>query len=336
MAAAARTALRRLVKDLKEIEKEPVDGANLMPVGDGDDLFTLHGNLIIPEGPYEGLLVHFIIRVSDSYPISAPSGRVGFDYPFNDLHHGHLHGGKMCNDYLSDFQGYFDAIDGGQRKSASGWSSGVTLAKLLLVLKHFLADTDCPPPSPFTVDKVFADVKGYVCHECGHTYASPYPPLPKAAIDSKEEEEEEVSEEKKVDRLKVAVQRARELLVCSALQENYIDSPDLLLGYPILLQKDRRNRLWTTLIPELSSYDHYIHQIQQHGAEKLDNFLSVFLRTASGHQYTNWLPIYLNEDHFQKNSQCILNALSVSPMELKEHLRMSFSHIWSFVCCLAS
>ena len=63
--SAQRAAIKKVMKDLKEMEKNPQDGAAL---GLTEDLFELHGNLRIPYGPYAGLLVHMVLKIPQNFP----------------------------------------------------------------------------------------------------------------------------------------------------------------------------------------------------------------------------------------------------------------------------
>lgn len=302
-AISYRGALRRLQKDLKELDKEPIPDASLAP--HSDTLFELHGNLIIPDGPYKGLLVHLIFEFDESFPATSPSGKMGPDFPLNHYHHEHIYPSGICNDYLRNFQDWFKSQDGGEMKAGSGWSPGVTLKGLMMVMRNFFCETDLPKPSKHVVDNVFASVRHYRCCICNHTTKDPFPPLPLSKDDSKEEEKEKEKEESPI------VERARRTLVCGASKENFVDSPEICLGYPVLLKVDGRNRLHTTLYPELTSYDQYIAQIMEKGIDKLDNFNTVNLRSTFGNAYTHWLPVFINEAHFQRNFTCIKNTISV-------------------------
>ena len=117
-----KTALRRLARDLKELENEPIPEAALAPPRE-DDLFELHGNLIIPEGPYAGVMVHIVLTFDEGFPTTCPFGALGKNFPMTEEHHSHIHGTKLCNDYLGDYEFWFKSIDGGERRAASGWSS---------------------------------------------------------------------------------------------------------------------------------------------------------------------------------------------------------------------
>jgi ubiquitin-protein ligase len=292
----SKSATRRLMRDLKELQQDPLPHASLSPVRE-EDMFELHANVIIPSGPYRGLVVHFILFLDEFFPASSPVGKMAPGFPFDHSHHEHIVGTGICNDYLRNFEGFFQSIDGGEKKAASGWSPGITLKSLLLVMAQFFAETDYPPPAAEHVARAFVQVAQYKCPGCGHTTQNPFPPFPNPTTEASPDS--------------LQISRPRELLVCSTSKENYVDDPQMTLGYPIHLRLDPRNRMWTTLIPELLSYDQYVLQIQQKGTDKLDRFNDVKLRTANGQYFTHWLPVYINEDHFQKNLQCIRNTISV-------------------------
>jgi len=295
-------AFKRLNRDLKELEKSPVEGAAICPVN--DQMFEMHGNLIIPEGPYMGLLIHFIINIPAAYPLSSPAGSIAPGYPFNDRHHEHIHGHGLCNNYLSNYENFFKG-DNGQIAAGSGWSPAMDLKALLMVLKQFFADIDMANPEKAKVVEVFDKVATYKCPGCTHTTDKPNPPLPVIDESSGQVDASYDDNDKQVSQ---AVARAKNILVCSFSKENYCDNSNLILGYPIELSRDKYQRMWTNLVPELISYDQYALAIQAGGSTNLDK---VKFRTASGQLYNYWLPIYINEDHYTKNLQHIKNTISV-------------------------
>lgn len=56
----------------------------------------------------------------------------------------------------------------------------------------------------------------------------------------------------------------------------------MVLGYPIKLSFDYRNRLETEIITDLLSYDSYALEILRAGENKIDNFLNVHFRSPTG------------------------------------------------------
>ena len=108
------------------------------------------------------------------------------------------------------------------------------------------------------------------------------------------------------------------------LKLNYIEDPDILLGYPIIQKitgKGFKTRIELYPIPELLTYDGYIAQIGKND-EKLDFYFNVSIKSANNEFYNYWVPIYIDKNHFEKNKEAILNSFSIikfGAMGLKEY-----------------
>ena len=84
-----------------------------------------------------------------------------------------------------------------------------------------------------------------------------------------------------------------------------VEDPELCLGYPVLVYTDKYKRIYSELYPEPLSYDAYMSEFQDaHSSGKK-------LRTSTGNNYTNWLPMYINEARFKRNFPIIQTTLSV-------------------------
>jgi ubiquitin-protein ligase len=140
-------------------------------------------------------------------------------------------------------------------------------------------------------------------------------------LKQKEKEEEYIKEEKRKleEKLKKEEENRKRLieikenLTCFMLKLNYIEDPDILLGYPII-QKKTGKGLKTKIelypIPELLTYDGFMSQIGKND-EKLDFYFSMSFKSANNEFYNYWVPIYIDKNHFEKNKQTILNSFSI-------------------------
>ncbi len=97
--------------------------------------------------------------------------------------------------------------------------------------------------------------------------------------------------------------------MCGVTKMTVLDG--MILGKPIMVKKDKFNRLWSEPILELISYDAYMLAIQKEGASKLDSFEHVTLRSVTGRDYNYWLPIFINRKHFDLGFEHIKNAFTV-------------------------
>lgn len=288
--AARAVATRRLTKDLSDLEKDPLPGVSVTPVA--DDIFHLHVNITVPDGKYAGIVIHMSLHFPDNYPLSAPAGRITANFPYTSAEHEHIHGRDICNDYLSNYAGYFAAIDGGRIQAGAGWRSNTSLRGLFVMMSTFFVETDLPEPTQQHVFQLRESIKRFVCSECPSTGQVPFPAIT-ADIPTE------------VHAVPDNASRARENLVCLVSRDNFLDNPKVTLGYPIMLVTDHRGRLQFTLYPDMICYDIYMADIQAAG------FHNNNMRTPSGQPYNRWLPVYISEEHFQKNIVCIQHTVSV-------------------------
>ena len=96
------------------------------------------------------------------------------------------------------------------------------------------------------------------------------------------------------------------------LKLNYIDDPDILLGYPIIQNKiyGKKEKIELFPIPELLTYDGYMAQIGKQD-DKLDFYFDIKFKSANNQFYNYWVPIYIDENHYKKNRTAILNSFSI-------------------------
>ena len=130
-----------------------------------------------------------------------------------------------------------------------------------------------------------------------------------AAKDKVIREEEKKKEEEDKKRLF----EIQENLTCFMLKLNYIEDPDILLGYPIIQKitgKGLKTKIELYPIPELLTYDGFIAQIGKKD-EKLDFYFNISFKSANNEFYNYWVPIYIDKNHFEKNRETILNSFSI-------------------------
>ena len=111
-------AVRRLTKELKDIESEPLP--NVTAWVDGDDMFSWKGKIIGPsETPCENGIFLLDILLPNCYPFSPP--RIKF---ITKVFHCNIHeSGGIALDVLQD-----------------NWSGALTIRKALLSISSLLCD----------------------------------------------------------------------------------------------------------------------------------------------------------------------------------------------------
>ena len=202
----------------------------------------------------------------------------------------------------------------------TGWNPSYSISSLLLQVQNFISDPDGVRASEYQIKQLLQSMDNYsrtfyVNTEKSkikkvHTWKDPYPEM----YFKKSEQDTEKKEEKKDEKIEdeIRIQIIKDNLNCFILKVNYIDDPNILLGYPMIQKKAQygKNKIELYPIPELLTYEGYTSQtsIQGHMADLYFNFNQ--FKSANNEFYNNWVPIYINKDHYEKNKSIILNSFN--------------------------
>ena len=323
-------AIKRINKDMREITQNPIEGIGIASIDDNPMRYVI--NMRLMTGPYEGYCVQLLLMFSDNYPTKPPKILIYPNQAINGQYHHHIfddstvdenngHFKKFCIDLLdNDFMNTTD--------EKTGWNPSYSISSILLQVQNFIADPDMHGyiPDEYLIDQLMKSMDTYtrtftITNEKGekeqkiHTWKDPYPEMflklsEKNEEDIKEKEfnDEEAEEQK--------LQQIKENLTCFMLKVNYIDDPNILLGYPIIRtsnQIGRKNRLELYPIPELLTYDGFLAQksLQGYMVQQYFNInFNVNFKSANNEYYNSWLPIYINKDHYEKNKKTILKSIA--------------------------
>ena len=173
-----------------------------------------------------------------------------------------------------------------------------------------------------------------------HTWKNPYPKMFLEDIEDSKKNNE--STEKKENSENEKMKIIKDNLTCYVSRLNYIDNKNLLLGCPL------KSNSYLSLIPlpEIISYDSYVMQLfnkNEDDSNYIENdngillhFRRIFFplfrnnndfnfnnnnsiynnnhhhlfKSANNEFYNNWLPLYIDEEHYLKNKTTILNSFS--------------------------
>ena len=158
-------ALRRLMKDLQEIERNQIPTVGVTARPQSDNMYIWHANLRGPEGtPYEGGVFHMILTFSSKYPHEPPTISLSTPIP-----HPCVDGNSVR----------LDMLDSSRKGVYEGWTSGYSVQSILLQLQSFLFEV--PPDYKDKLPQIREAVKKaneFVLPEVGHKGPlSPWPPF---------------------------------------------------------------------------------------------------------------------------------------------------------------
>ena len=320
-------ALKRISNDLKELSKCPLEGIGIASI-DNDPLKYVI-NMELMSGPYRGYKVQLLMTLSENYPINPPKILIYPNQEIGNNYHHHIYSCNYGNAYYYRFCINFLENEFGMNTNEeySGWNPAYTISSILLQVQNFISDPDLHRiPDQAQVDNLMKSLVTYQRpffdgeKNVIHTWRNPFPKMYYSGSNGKkmevdEEMENEIKEEKNeiIDRKKEII---KENLTCYFFRENYLDNQNILLGYPIVQTKSLygKDKIELNPIPQLLTYEAF--QMQTSNTQSNNNY-NIFayessqsrIKAANNQYYNNWLPIYVNEDHYQKNLDTIKNAI---------------------------
>ena len=320
-------AKMRINKDMKEIINNPLEGIGIAPIDESLMRYVI--NMRLMAGPYEGYCVQLLLIFSDNYPTKPPKILIYPNQAIGGNYHHHIFigGGYFGNEDYSRYKKFcFDLLDNDfmpTNEAKTGWNPSYSISSLLLQVQNFIADPDMGGhvPSKQLIQNLFDSMNTYtntfnIKDENGktiqkiHTWKNPYPEMYFKQKEKEKEKEDDIKENDEENNL----EQIKENLTCFMLKVNYIDDPEILLGYPIVRNQiniGRKNRLELYPIPELLTYDGFEAQksLQQQMVQQYFGNINQF-KSANNEYYNSWLPIYINKDHYEKNKERILNSIA--------------------------
>ena len=323
-------AMKRINKDIKEIIQFPIEGIGIAPLDNDGMKYVV--NIRLMTGLYAGYCVQLLLTFSDNYPSKPPKILIYPGQAIDGQYHHHIFYDNTKDNTGLRFKKFcFDLLDNdfmNTNVERSGWNPSYSISSLLLQVQNFIGDPDLPKEhlpnkdkieelmqSMNNYERIFEIEEGNDIRKIKHTWKNPFPEM-----HIKKQENEIIDINKKKE--DVRIQQIKENLTCFMLKLNYIDDPEILLGYPIIQKKGKgKEKIELFPIPELLTYDGYIAQIQKQ-EEKLDFYFDTKFKSANNQFYSYWMPIYIDEKHYSKNKTTILNALSVikyGPLGIKKH-----------------
>ena len=301
-------AIKRINKEIKEIIINPVEGIGLTSF-DNDPMKYIV-NISLMSGIYKGYCLQLLLTFTDNYPSEPPKILIFPQQIIDQQYHYYIY-----QDHSKDENGYhfkkicyaknsfFDYLE---------WNPSYSIASILIQVQNFIGHSPyCRSVKKTKVKELMKSMKSYkkkfiIKDENGekeiiHTWENPYPKMFFSANNN----------EKKININQPTSERIKENLMCSMLKLNYIDDPEILLGYPIIqIKRTGKDKYDLYPIPELMTFDGFLLNIGKY-PDKLDNYYTTTFNNDNIKSYNYWVPIYIDEKHYLKNKSTILNSFSI-------------------------
>ena len=330
-------AIKRVTNDMKELNKCPLEGIGIAPIDNDPLKFVV--NMELMSGPYRGYKVQLLMRMSENYPINPPKLLIYPNQMIGEHYHHHIF--STYHEKESYYRFCINLLENefnmDTNEEHTGWNPAYTISSILLQVQNFISDPDMHRiPNQYEIDMLMKSMDSYKRpfydgeKQVIHTWKNPFPKMHysndkhKKEMDIDEEEviggKNEINEEKEKMKVEV-INRKKEIikenLTCYFFRENFIDNPEILLGYPIVQSKSLygKDKIELYPIPQLLTYEAFQMQTSNTQADNTNSLfgsISAFqpkIKAANNQYFNNWLPIYVNETHYQKNLETIKSAI---------------------------
>ena len=317
------TALKRIANDLKALDDCPLEGIGIASID--EDPFRYVINMELMTGIYEGYKVQLLMTIPEDYPIKPPKILIYPNQTIDSGYHHHIFRAssgykKFCIDFLDN------EFNMDTNAEHTGWNPAYTISSILLQVQNFIGDPDMHHlPDKAKIERLMNSMNSYERDfmvkeqdknvKIHHTWKDPYPKM-YYSNEPKNEIKMDVYEERD-SRTKETI---KENLTCYLLRENYIDNPEILLGYPIIQSKSvyGKDKIELYPIPQLLTYEAYQMQMTSMQVNQ-SNLINSFyvnnnntanrVKAANNEYFNTWLPIYVDEQHYTKNKTTIFNSI---------------------------
>ena len=329
-------AIKRINNDLKEITNCPLEGIGIASIDNDPMKYVVNIKLMM--GLYEGYCIQLLMTFPDNYPSKPPKMLIYPGQTINGSYHHHIYDEYIYNNNEHNFKGFcFDFLENNFMSFSeehSGWNPSYTISSILLQVQNFLSDPDLPEshlPKKEKIDYLLKSMDNYqrsfkikeangekiIVHNWNQPYPKMYFSTKKDINENNNSNSETKTPETPQGEYNKRMKEIKENLTCYMLKYNYIDNPDILLGYPIVQNKNvfGKDKIELYPIPELLSYEAFNHQMENKNIVQLNMYFETNLKAANNEFYNYWLPIYINRIHYEKNKSKIIDSLKVIKKE---------------------
>ena len=121
-------ALKRLSNDMRALERCPLEGIGIAPIGDDSLQFVI--NIQLMDGPYKGYKLQMLMTVPQEYPLKPPKIQIYPNQAIDSSYHHHIFSEytgfkKFCIDFL-DNEFHMDT-----NAEHTGWNPSYSLSSIL-------------------------------------------------------------------------------------------------------------------------------------------------------------------------------------------------------------
>lgn len=273
------TAVKRLLGDLKQLENEPIIGANARPYN--DDIMKWYGIVMgAPDSVYEGIPIRFVLEFDETYPNTAPKAFFETDVAYSG-------GLKMVVDgrqiICLNIFGNFSHVHTEWKNKSEGWSPSYTVSTILISIQGLMFANMLSDNSQ-DIENMRKSAFNFKCNITGHDGSDKSKWFPNVFLN--QEELNAYYKNKVIQKQSYSIYK--DFYICYAKKVTIEDGA--ILGYGINIE---RNNMINSPCEYLS----------------LDAFNEGVNRSSTNKGFEYWVPILVHSDEWNRIKPIFINKI---------------------------
>ena len=291
-------AIKQLTRDLKQLEQEPLIGANARPLD--RNMLIWYGIVVGADGsPYQGVPIRFVLEFDDQYPDSAPKA-------FFDTYVRYINGashevnGRMAV-CLNIFGNFANVHTEWKTTQGEGWSPAYTVSTILVSMQGLMM-SDMLSTNPSDVQRTIDSAKNFKCAVTKHDGSDPKLWFPKVLLTRADLDLYYL--ENGIQTSNRTFNVLRDHYICYVKKSNHLDGA--VLGYGINIDNPKNGLL--------SSPCEYL---------SIQAFSEGIRRSSTNKTFTDWIPVLVNSAQwkdikkmFVENVEKIAQVIGIQKMPI--------------------
>lgn len=299
-------AVKRLLSDLKQLENEPIIGANARPFN--ENMMVWYGIVMgAPNSLYEGIPIRFVIEFDENYPVSAPNAYFDTDVPYTSGARMIVNGRQaVC---LNLF-GNFSHIHTEWKNMGEGWSPSCTVSTILIAMQGLMLG-EMLSKNPKDIEGMRNSALNFKCKVTNHDGSNKNKWFPQIYLS--QEEINNYNKENGIIIKKHEYNLYKDFYICYAKKITVEDGA--VLGYGINVEK---NKMMNSPCEYLS----------------LEAYNEGINRSSTNKQFEYWIPILIHSNEWNKVKPIFLDKIREINKNARFGLKYDADTVLKIFCSL--
>lgn len=272
--ATTSSAVKQLLRDFDQLQKEPIIGATAVP--DEKNIKIWYALVAGVDGTaYEGVPIRFTMEFPDDYPNSPPKAFFDTDIKYEGGASYRDESGRLV--VCLNIFGNFGMVHDEWKNQQAGWSPAYTVSTILITMQGMMM-ADMLSNNERDIESTKNSARNFKCNATGHDGSDQSKWYPKPIMT--QEELELYLIEKGIEKKVHIYDPFKDNYICYVKKQSYADGA--ILGYGVNIDNPKNGML--------SSPCEYLSKIAFNEGTR---------RSSTNKQFEYWLPIIIKQSDWQ-------------------------------------